>query len=175
VLAGSVGILGLLETQRSYLLGLAANGDMKWSSELQPRNWLDAVHPTSDGGYIASGASPSSIFVVKTDGVGSAAVQSQPDKGPGRAAELRITPPAFGDNGQRLRYFIPGTGSVMLQAYNNAGRRMEIVNAGMQQAGWHEAGLSRELSPGVYILRLEACGQDAIVKLVVLSTRKGGT
>ena len=73
-----------------------------------------------------------------------------------------------------IRYSLPSRTHVSLRVFDVAGREVAVIQEGVQPAGTHEirwAGLDkqdRQLSAGVYFLRLAAGGDSRVTKLVLL-------
>jgi hypothetical protein len=59
-----------------------------------------------------------------------------------------------------LRYALPAASAVRVVAYDALGREVAVLVDGERPAGWHEAMIDgARLSPGVYVVRLEAGGR----------------
>ena len=68
-----------------------------------------------------------------------------------------------------IRYFLPRSAEVRLMMYDSAGRLVQILNEGLNNAGEHIATLhGSELSAGVYLLQLETGDAVRTMKVVLL-------
>jgi hypothetical protein len=65
-------------------------------------------------------------------------------------------------------YSVPETGPVGLTVYDIKGRKVADVYSGEADAGEHRVEANLALTPGVYVLRLTAGGNNVAVKMVVV-------
>jgi hypothetical protein len=89
--------------------------------------------------------------------------------GPGEIIALDIiTGPNPFKSEMQIRYFIPDEGVVNLDLYNIAGQRVVNLREGWHTAGEYRVSLSsKNLSSGIYLLRLNT-GENRVVKKLIL-------
>ncbi len=68
----------------------------------------------------------------------------------------------------RLRFFLPTSGEVRMEAYDLMGRRIAVLAEGAQAQGWSEAAWPDGLSAGVYLVRLRAGSETQTRQVVVV-------
>lgn len=68
-----------------------------------------------------------------------------------------------------MRYYLPQPGRVQAVLYNTLGQLVEVLVDEVRSEGWHGFRISgRDLSPGIYFVRVQAAGQIATQKIVVM-------
>jgi hypothetical protein len=68
-----------------------------------------------------------------------------------------------------MRYYLPQPGRVQASLYNTLGQLVEVLVDDVRREGWHGFRIAnRDLSPGIYFVRLEAAGQIATQKIVMV-------
>ncbi len=68
----------------------------------------------------------------------------------------------------RLRFYLPMSSEVRMEAYDLMGRRIAILADGAQSQGWREAAWPEGLSSGVYLVRLRAGSEMQTRQVVVV-------
>lgn len=66
-----------------------------------------------------------------------------------------------------LRYAIPSTCDVTIEVFNATGIRLNSFTYGQQPAGQYDFSIPGPCKPGVYIIKLSACGSSKVKKLVI--------
>ncbi len=68
-----------------------------------------------------------------------------------------------------MRYYLPQAGRVRASLYNTLGQLVAVLSDGVSSEGWHDFRITgRNLSPGLYFVRVEAAGQIATQKIVMV-------
>ncbi len=67
-----------------------------------------------------------------------------------------------------LRFYLPRSSDVRMEAYDLMGRRVAVLAEGNQQQGWREAVWPDGLSAGVYLVRLRAGSETQTRQVVVV-------
>jgi cytochrome c peroxidase len=82
---------------------------------------------------------------------------------------LRMSGPSDFQNSARISYYLPRAGTVSLQAFNVAGKRVATVVDGWKEAGEHRATfVARDLPSGVYFLRLTDGVETRAFKTIIV-------
>ncbi len=68
----------------------------------------------------------------------------------------------------RLRFYLPASGEVRMEAYDLMGRRVAILTDGAHPQGWREAAWPSGLSAGVYLVRIRAGSETQTRQVVVV-------
>ena len=68
----------------------------------------------------------------------------------------------------RLRFYLPQSSDVRMEAYDLMGRRIAILAEGTQPQGWRETVWPNGLSAGVYFVRLRAGAETQTRQVVVV-------
>ncbi|MCF7810613.1 T9SS type A sorting domain-containing protein, partial [bacterium] len=69
----------------------------------------------------------------------------------------------------RVSYNLLETGVVDLAAYDVSGRRVAELSSGRQVSGIHTVMFDgKDMPSGVYMLRLQACGQSSMMKVMLV-------
>lgn len=164
-----------------WLIRTDENGDTLWS-QLYGGEKLDQcydVYQTADDGFFMAGRTRSfgsvrcDYYLIKTDEAGTVQV-AEPEPGE-EPVELFLVTPARLSRPLAISYQLSLPGRVKLTAYDLAGRQVrELVDTHQSPGsyaitwdGTDDAGSA--LTPGVYFIRLEACGSYRAARMVVLN------
>ena len=94
--------------------------------------------------------------------------QTAPEPGLGASPHVKLTVhPNPTSSSAAIRYFIPLHSDVKLAIYDAAGKKVAILAVGSFGPGFHTVTWDGGLPAGIYFLRLDACGQTLVRKLVV--------
>jgi len=84
------------------------------------------------------------------------------------ASNISLSVPAVITSAAGISYSITARSSVQLSIINIAGQVVEVLESGVKDAGTHTASISAKLSNGVYFCKLDACGQTATNKVLLI-------
>jgi hypothetical protein len=81
----------------------------------------------------------------------------------------QVTPLSLEVRGSAVHFSLPASGTIRLDLYDAAGRRMECLASGSYESGEHLIPINSDgLPAGVYFVRLESPTQQVSAKLVVI-------
>jgi hypothetical protein len=126
---------------------------------------------SSEGAYAMSGT----WTPLGSDALSAALESARSSTAPAGGERLQLSgSPAPFQNGMTIHYALPRTDHVRLTLYDATGRRVATLIDAVQSSGEHEIALSRRssqgavLTPGVYLLRLEAADTRQSLRIVCM-------
>lgn len=115
--------------------------------------WYSSEQDGSDNGIYAQRYSPGSVA-------------SEP--GAASGLSLLVVPNPVGNRGTSVQYSLPTAQHVRLSVYDVLGREVAMLHDGDQGVGPHEARFAADgLSPGVYLVRLDARAETVVRRVTV--------
>jgi hypothetical protein len=90
------------------------------------------------------------------------------DKVPEEAIAIKLSTPAILTSAAGISYSIPTSSAVKLSLVNLAGQVVEVLVNEAQDAGIYTASVSADLANGVYLCKLDACGETATNKVLLI-------
>ncbi len=162
-----------------WIVRIDAGGDSLWTLAFgdDSHDWARFARQSPDGGYIVVGDSYDffngeyNVRLLKLD-----SETGVPDSPGPQHTTLAITnshPNPF-VHATSICYQLPAQSNVTVDIYNICGRRVRTLLTGLQAAGSHTATwdgrdeTGAHLAAGVYFCRLQAGGQSASTKLVII-------
>lgn len=157
-----------------WLVKTDSVGDTEWTRTFGGPGWdgPNYVRQTRDSGYIIVGSTNSfsaynGVYLIKTDGSGSAAVaDSREDRRPEEPVPL-IRVPGLVAGELTCQYFQPVVGRARIELFDASGRRLSSVDLGCHSAGWYDLQVLVVPPAGARFLRLLTNGQSAVAKFIV--------
>ncbi len=162
-----------------YFLRVDASGDTLWTKHVAQadRHTLTCMSITSDLGYVSCGEgrvlpSPDRTVLLMKLTEDEAGVVHVDRLGLPDLLTVDGANPFTGT--VSLRYEIPSAGHVKLAVYDVAGRRVATLADGLEGEGLHSVSwdgrslTGAEVKSGVYFIRCEAAGRNAVEKVLVL-------
>jgi hypothetical protein len=91
-----------------------------------------------------------------------------PDDAPPRGFVARARSNPFASR-TTIEYYLPARGDVAVEIFDPAGRRVDLLEDTVREAGWHSLTWHpADVSSGVYFCRVKAGGEERTIKLVRL-------
>jgi hypothetical protein len=175
LLAGSVYYLGT-ENSNWWILKTDADGDSQWSmifGDSLSGDFVRSLALTPEGNYLIVGESHvgamgyTDVGIMCLEGP-STGIIAAPTSHPYRFTLQKPHPNPFNAS-TVLRYQLPVAGHVILRVYNTVGILVETLVNAYRAPGSHDVAFDgTNLASGIYLYRLEAGGNTATGKVVLL-------
>jgi hypothetical protein len=159
-----------------YLIKTNGSGDTLWTKTYggSSTDWGESVQQTSDGGYVVAGRTISygagnyDVYLIKIKPEGSG-IEEEITTG---LFSLSPAEPNPFTTKTTIRYELGKAADVDVSVYNMLGQKVRDLYSGKQASGvhsvsWDGGGDSGEkLSSGIYLLKIEAEGEEASTKVM---------
>jgi hypothetical protein len=163
-----------------YLVRTDDEGDTLWTKVLRPSDYCEgfSVEQTSDGSYIVAGSIWASdttghdVLLLKTEPDPCSRVDREPSVG-SVLADLWAAPNPARAN-VLISYTLPLTSPARVDVHNPLGQEVNLLlntngDAGRYTISWDGTdSRGRAVAPGIYIIRVQAGGQVATRKVVLI-------
>jgi len=158
-----------------WLIKTDSTGNQQWDRTFVGSNYDygNSVQQTTDGGYIIAGwtysygAGNGDVWLIRLGAEASVVL----DRGHHNPSEFALLPPYPNPFNPvtTFTFSLPRTSQISLTIYTIEGRKAAVVAAGQYPQGLHRIGFdARQLSSGVYFVRLLAPGFVQTQKMVVV-------
>lgn len=162
-----------------YLIRTDPNGDSLWTKRCDRNNEEsgEAIQQTTDGGYIIAGSTgpngnKSNVYLIRLAKEATGIQEETPS--PLIKPDVFIVSHNYGNNHISIRYDIPYTGSVKLEAFDIKGKLLKklvdtVMPKGSYTVTWDtKQDDNKPLAGGVYFLKLRVNGSEVSRKVTLL-------